>query len=275
VKASVEEPEIIEFPATAVVGEPTAFFIRNRSHPKGSKNDGAIYRAKGMLHTPPGIWVDWIEMERSGRPNGPTAEATDIFFPRSEDQDERSYAREVIKRFATRAFRTVEPTDDYLDKLVQRFEANRGKGQGLHESLLQPLSIVLASPSFLYMVESTGNERLTDPELAVRLSYFLWSAPPDTKLRSVANEGKLSDPEELRRQTSRLLSDQRADRFVSDFAYQWLGMERLGMFPFNTLLYPEIDNAVMENSREEIYQMIRIISRRNDRSSICSNPTTF
>ncbi|MDF1853136.1 MAG: DUF1592 domain-containing protein [Verrucomicrobiales bacterium] len=257
VKASVEEPEIIEFPATAVVGEPTAFFIRNRSHPKGSKNDGAIYRAKGMLHTPPGIWVDWIEMERSGRPNGPTAEATDIFFPRSEDQDERSYAREVIKRFATRAFRTVEPTDDYLDKLVQRFEANRGKGQGLHESLLQPLSIVLASPSFLYMVESTGNERLTDPELAVRLSYFLWSAPPDTKLRSVANEGKLSDPEELRRQTSRLLSDQRADRFVSDFAYQWLGMERLGMFPFNTLLYPEIDNAVMENSREEIYQMIR------------------
>lgn len=132
VKASVEEPEIIEFPATAVVGEPTAFFIRNRSHPKGSKNDGAIYRAKGMLHTPPGIWVDWIEMERSGRPNGPTAEATDIFFPRSEDQDERSYAREVIKRFATRAFRTVEPTDDYLDKLVQRFEANRGKGQGQH-----------------------------------------------------------------------------------------------------------------------------------------------
>lgn len=259
VKASLEEPEIIEFPATAVVGEPTAFFIRTRTHPQGSKNDGKIYRTKGMLHTPPGIWLDWIELERSGRPAGPTSEAADIFFPRPEDQDEKSYAREVIKRFAIRAFRTVEPTDDYLDKLVQRFEANRVKGQELHESLLQPLSIVLASPTFLYMVESTGNQRLTDPELAVRLSYFLWSSPPDPELLAIAKEGKLSDPEELRRQTSRLLSDQRADRFVRDFTYQWLGMDRLGMFPFDTLQYPEIDNAVMHYSREEIYQLIRYV----------------
>lgn len=259
VKASVEEPEIIEFPATAIVGEPTAFFIRTRTHPKGSKNDGAIYRAKGMLHTPPGIWLDWIEVERSGRPAGPTSEAADIIFPRLEGQDEKAYAREVIKRFATRAFRTVEPTDDYLNKLVQRFEANRATGQDLRESLLQPLSIVLASPTFLYMVESTGNQRLTDPELAVRLSYFIWSSPPDPELLGSAKEGKLSNPEELRRQTSRLLSDERADRFVRDFAYQWLGMDRLGMFPFDTLKYPEIDNAVMHYSREEIYQLIRYI----------------
>lgn len=259
VKASLEEPEIIEFPATAIVGEPTAFFIRTRTHPKGSKNDGAIYRAKGMLHTPPGIWLDWIELERSGRPAGPTSEAADIFPPRPEGQDERTYAREVIKRFATRAFRTVEPTDDYLDKLVQRFEANRAKGQELHESLLQPLSIVLASPTFLYMVESTGHQCLTDPELAVRLSYFLWSSPPDPELIAIAKKGKLSDPDELKRQTSRLLSDKRADRFVRDFTYQWLGMDRLGMFPFDTLQYPEIDNAVMHYSREEIYQLIRYI----------------
>ncbi|MDA7598381.1 DUF1592 domain-containing protein, partial [bacterium] len=257
VKAPIDEPEIIEFTVTAPIGETTSFGVRNRTHPKGSKNDAKIYLAKGMPHTPPGIWLDWVEVERSGRPAGPTPEAAEIFFPRPEGQDEKTYASEVIKRFATRAFRTVEPTDDYLDKLVQRFEANRAKGQGLQEALLQPLSIMLASPSFLYMVESTGNERLTDPELAVRLSYFLWSAPPDSELLAAAKEGKLSDSDELRKQTSRLLADKRADRFVRDFTYQWLGMERLGMFPFDTLLYPEIDNAVMHYSSEEIYQMIR------------------
>ncbi|MDB4617554.1 DUF1592 domain-containing protein [Verrucomicrobiales bacterium] len=257
VKAPIDEPEIIEFTVTAPIGETTSFGVRNRTHPKGSKNDAKIYLAKGMPHTPPGIWLDWVEVERSGRPAGPTPEAAEIFFPRPEGQDEKTYAREVIKRFATRAFRTVEPDDEYLDKLLQRFEANRARGQDLRESLLQPLSIVLASPTFLYMVESTGNQRLTDPELAVRLSYFLWSAPPDSELLAAAKEAKLSDPGELRKQTSRLLSDKRADRFVRDFTYQWLGMDRLGMFPFNTLLYPEIDNAVMENSREEIYQMIR------------------
>ena len=257
VKGTVAEPEIIEFPATALAGELTAFHIRNRTHPKGSKNDGGIYRAKGMLHTPPGIWLDWVELERSGRPAEPTPEAAAILFAKPAGQDEKHYAREVIRRFATRAFRTTGPTDDYLNGLVRLFEGNRAKGQDLRESLLQPLSIVLASPTFLYMVESTGNERLTDAELAVRLSYFLWSAPPDTLLREAASRGKLSDPAELRRQTSRLLSDKRADRFVRDFAYQWLGMDRLGIFPFNTLLYPEMDNAVMHHAREEIYHMIR------------------
>ena len=259
VKAPIQEPEIIEFPAAAVVGETTKFSIRNRTHPKGSKNDAKIYRGKGMLHTPPGIWVDWVELERSGRPAGPTPEAADIFFPRPEGQDEKVYAREVIKRFATRAFRTDEPTDDYLDKLNQRFEANRALGQEFQEALLQPLSIVLASPSFLYMVESTGGQRLTDTELAVRLSYFLWSSPPDPELLSVAREGKLSNPDELRRQTARLLSDQKSERFVRDFTYQWLGMDRLGIFPFDTLRYPEMDTAVMHNAGEEIYHMIRYI----------------
>lgn len=257
VRALQNRPEIIEFPAMTIPGERTAFVIRQRSHPKGSKNDGGIYRAKGMLHTPPGIWLDWIEVERSGRPAGPTPETANLFFPKPNGWSEERYARKVFQRFANRAFRTAQPSDEYLGKLVDLFTANRAKGQKLREALLQPLSIVLASPTFLYMVESTGNERLTNPELAVRLSYFLWSAPPDDELMAAAKAGRLSDPDVLQQQTTRLLADPKADRFIRDFAYQWLGMDRLGMFAFDTLRYPEHDVAVLQGSRDEIYQTIR------------------
>ena len=259
VQAPVGTPEIIEFTTNGRPGERTSFIIRQRTHPKGSKNDGGIYRAKGMLHTPMGVWLDWIEVERSGRPAGATPEAVAIFFRKPDDWNDTRYAREVIRRFASRAFRTADPTEDYLNRLVGLFKANRAKGRDVRESLLQPLSIVLASPTFLYMVESTGNSRLTDSELAVRLSYFLWSAPPDEELLTAARKGRLSDPSELRRQTERLLADNRADRFVESFAYQWLGMDRLGMFAFDTLRYPEHDNAVLQGSRDEIYKTIRYV----------------
>lgn len=257
VRASFEDPEIIEFPVTPIAGEEIVYAIQKRSHPKGSKDDLALIRAAGKQFTPAAIWLDWVEIERSGHPVGTTPEAASIFFPQPAGWSDTHYAREVLQRFAIRAFRNAEPSTEYLEKLVGLFEANRQKGLGMREALLQPLSIVLASPSFLYMVESTGTEQLTDTELAIRLSYFLWSAPPDATLMRVAAEGRLSERSELKRQTIRLLADARADEFVKAFVHQWLGMDRLGMFTFDTLIYQEHDTAVLESSRSEIYETFR------------------
>jgi hypothetical protein len=119
-----------------------------------------------------------------------------------------------------------------------------------------PLSVILASPGFLYLNEpNNADERreLTDRELAVRLSYFLWSAPPDRELLALASRGELSNPDILRQQVDRLIADSRSDEFVAGFLHQWLDMERLDFFQFDTTLHREFDESTRSAARQEVY----------------------
>lgn len=259
VTASIDQAEIIEFPIDVIPGEEVQYIIQARSRPPGSKSDLGIYRTKGYINTPQGVWIDWAEIERSGRSVGDSSEVSAIFFQKPADWNDSEYAHEVLRRFAKRAFRTSEPTEDYLGKLLNFYKLNRSKGKDVRSALLQPLSIILASPKFIYMLESNRSEKLTDQELAVRLSYFLWSVPPDKELMNVANAGKLSQPGELKRQTARLLADKRADQFIEAFSHQWLDMDRLGMFVFDTFIFESYDDAVLQGSRKEVYKTIRYI----------------
>lgn len=267
VTASLDDPEIIEFSFEHQPGQKQQLWLHQRSHQdRGDKNLATIDMKKNGLGTPPGIWVDWAEII------GP--ESVDRHAPAVEDlrnamtandpvsREDKTFVKEVLHRFAVSAFRGEEPNSGYLDRLVLRYAANRKKGQGRAEALIGPLSIILASPSFLYLVESTGNETspaLTDRELAVRLSYFLWSAPPDEELLSLAQSGKLTDPAVLKAQATRLLADGRADRFVRGFVHQWLEMERLGMFQFDGVQFRKFDNAARESAGEEVFQTFRTL----------------
>ncbi|MGI9471546.1 MAG: DUF1592 domain-containing protein, partial [Rubripirellula sp.] len=261
VSGSVDEPQIVAFPVSVNAGERVQFFVHQRTHQgRGDKNLWTLDREKNVLGTPPGLWVDWVELEQSGDADAIQGIAKEILFEKPPSWSDEDYAREVIRRFAVRAFRTEEPANEYLDKLFQRYVSGREKGLGPTDALVDPLSIVLSSPSFLYMIESTGGDAsLTDPELAVRLSYLLWSTPPDDELMSIARQGELSDPSTLREQTTRLLADQRADRFLRSFVHQWLGMDRLGMFQFEARLFPTFDNSARESAREEIFQTMQTI----------------
>ena len=95
---------------------------------------------------------------------------------------------------------------------------------------------------------------LTDRELAVRLAYFLWSAPPDQELLELAKQQKLSQPETLRQQVDRMIADERSNEFVAGFVHQWLDMERLDFFQFDTRLYRDFDESTRSAAREEVYQ---------------------
>ena len=125
----------------------------------------------------------------------------------------------------------------FIDKLVAIYETRRKAGDSFDSAIRLPLSIILASPGFLYLNEPTDvaeRRQLTDRELAVRLAYFLWSAPPDQQLLDLAKQQKLSQPEILRQQVDRLIADSRSDEFVAGFVHQWLDMERLDFFQFDT-----------------------------------------
>ena len=88
----------------------------------------------------------------------------------------------------------------------------------------------------------------------MRLSYFLWSGPPDAELLQLAEQNKLHLPEVLRQQVDRLIADPRSDDFVAGFVHQWLDMERLDFFQFDVNLHRDFDESTRAATREEVYQ---------------------
>lgn len=263
ITGTLEDPQIVEFPIEHAPGEKLQIWIHQRTHQdRGDKNLATIDMRANGLGTPPGLWVDWAEIEGPVQDDRLSNATKRILFNKPRKASDEQYAREVLHRFASRAFRGEDPDTKYMDRLLQQYLANRAKGEKSTEALIGPLAIILTSPSFLYMVESTGNEdstALSGTELAVRLSYFLWSAPPDEELMELAICGDLSRPDVLQEQTDRLLADSRSERFVRSFTYQWLEMARLDMFQFNAVQFPTFDNAIRENAREEIFQTVKMM----------------
>ena len=177
---------------------------------------------------PPLLKIEWIEFESPYFETWPPKTHTDILFA-NDGLDEKAYAREVLRRFATRAYRgPLAPAE--LDRLVNYWTMARENTDSLEASLRETLGVVLSSPRFLGLPASrTGGakEKLTDHELASRLSYFLWSTMPDETLLRLADEGKLHEPAVLSAQVRRMIQDRRAWSFIEQFAEQWLELDRL------------------------------------------------
>ncbi|NNM30825.1 MAG: DUF1592 domain-containing protein, partial [Akkermansiaceae bacterium] len=205
---------------------------------------------------PPAIWIDWVELEgpHGASPSG--SDRDDSWLTDATGPDDFTRARTILQQFAFKAFRGVEAEDDFLDRLVSIYESRRDAGDSFEGAIELPLGIILASPGFLYLNEpndADDRRELTGRELAVRLAYFLWSSPPDQELLELASRGELSNPDILRSQVDRLIADSRSDEFVSGFLHQWLDMERLDFFQFDTNLYRDFDESTRSAARQEVY----------------------
>ena len=144
----------------------------------------------------------------------------------------RPCAEDIIARLGSRAFRRPL-TDDDLDALMRFYEIG-GEDGGFESGIRQALEAILASPHFVFRferqpadVEAGENYRISDLDLASRLSFFLWGAPPDEQLRALALEGRLSRPDVLEEQVGRMMADPRSDALGSRFAAQWLRLSDL------------------------------------------------
>jgi hypothetical protein len=286
VNAPMRNPEVVETevelppltrPLTVDVGEQTKKkvtlgerVIAFRERTPNSRLATRFLRYESVNETgfnhEPALWIDWVEWEGPLVEAWPPASHQAIFFKGPDAEDTDTYAREIIERFATRAFRTRTPAPEFLDQLMGFYQAETKAGKPFEEALKKPLSIVLSSPGFLYLAEPVADRKattLTPAELAVRLSYFLWSAPPDDALFAAAEKGDLDTPAGLTREVNRLLADPRAAEFVSGFTHQWLHMERLDFFNYNHRLYPEFDDSVKEAARREVYQTLLNLLRGN------------
>ena len=164
----------------------------------------------------------------------------------------------LIRRFASRAFRRPVLADQ-LAPYQQLAVAQLKSGKSFPQALRAAYHAVLCSPNFLTFVEEPG--RLDDHAIATRLSFLLWKTLPDGTLRKLADEGKLSDPEILHKEISRLLAHKKSERFIEDFTNQWLDLRNIDATQPDPRRFRSFDlplqHSMLQETRAFIAAMVR------------------
>ncbi len=270
VTGTLAEPQVIEIPLTLTAKGLRTFFVRERGthdddHQPNLKQNAGI--AENGIGPDFALWVDWAEVVRlPSNPAAPGMKALAAVLGDAKSNVPPAELGKAVENFCLEAFRGQQPSLGFLKRLASVYADRRSRGENHRQALAETLALVLASPRFLYLSEpqqdsEAGN--LSARELATRLSYFLWSAPPDQALRDLAASGALLRPEVLAAQTNRLLDDPRSTDFLRPFLHQWLRMDRLDFFRFNNVLYPDFDVSTKEAARMEVYETFAHLLEQN------------
>jgi hypothetical protein len=185
--------------------------------------------------------------------------------------EEIACARRILTELARKAYRrplTERDTQDLLN-----FYQDGREGGGFEDGIERGLQFVLSHPEFVFRLESAPANikpgepyRISDLELASRLSYFLWSTGPDDELIELGRQGKLREPAVLERQVQRMLADPRSWELVKNFAGQWLGLRTMQNSTPEGTLYPNFDDNLRQSMRTEAELFFESIMRE-DRSA--------
>ena len=190
-----------------------------------------------------------------------------IFTCRPTRADEaRPCARSIVTRLGREAYRrALTPRD--VDGLLAFFDEGAAAG-GFEAGVRTALEAMLASPHFVLRLERAPVDaprrgyRLSDADLASRLSFFLWGAPPDEELLTLADAGRLT-PEELERQALRMLADPRAEALGARFAAQWFRLQDMDKVRPDPNFYPDYDENLARAMRRETEMFFAHLVREN------------
>lgn len=232
------------------------------------------------------LWVESITVAGPIDQGNASAVYGEVFFvqPTADDQGNRlpgsegrgritesQAARQVLERFASRAFRRTATAGDVAG-LLRVYKASREQGQGYEPAVKLAITAALVSPNFLYrpIANPRSNDpsyiyTLSDDELASRLSYFLWSSMPDDRLLELARTKRLNRPEVLTREVRRMIADPKADAMVENFAGQWLLLRKLDGLEMDPAAFPAFSAQLRGSMREEAELFFADVMR-SDRS---------
>ena len=187
--------------------------------------------------------------------------------------DEQACATEIIRRLATQAYRGPLAAAD-LDGLNKFYQQGRKEGGDFESGIRMALQAILASPKFLFRLEQAPatlragqNYRISDLDLAERLSFFLWGLGPDEELLKIAQRGTLRAPGVLAAQVKRMLKDPRSEALATRFGSQWLRLQDLDKLNPDALFFPYYDHSLGEALKTETELFFDSIVRE-DRSII-------
>jgi hypothetical protein len=182
--------------------------------------------------------------------------------------EENACAREIVLNLTTLAYRGNVDAQD-VTGLMALYEKGRAK-EDFEAGVKMALQAILASPKFLFRTEQTptilkagDTYRITDLELASRLSFFLWGAGPDAELLKAAKAQILSNPVTLEKQVKRMLLDPRSEALSTRFAAQWLRLQDLDKIRPDALLYPYYDATLAQGFRRETELLFDSIVRED------------
>ena len=206
-------------------------------------------------------------------PGDDTLPRRKIFVCRpSSSADEAGCAREILSTLARRAYRRPVAEGD-VQTLMQFYETGRAEGS-FDAGIEFALERLLVSPAFLFRFEqdplpgaATDIHRISDIELASRLSFFLWSSIPDDALLDAAERGMLEDPAVLEQQVRRMIADARSTALVENFVGQWLAVRNVRDVVPDSGLFPEFDENLREAFRQETALFMESMLRE-DRSLV-------
>ncbi len=231
-------------------------------------------RATQEAHNPSGLpRLETVLIEGPydvmGVSDTPTRQRVFVCTPASAEE-EPACASQIFANLAKRAFRRPLDGDD-LDAPLQFYEQARADGGDFDHGIRAGIARLLVSPSFLFRTESDPADlpagsahRISDIELASRLSFFLWSSIPDDELLDLAAAGELSKASVLEGQVRRMIADERADALVENFTGQWLQLRNLEqrVVP-DLLLFPDFDDNLRKAFRRETELLFSNVLREN------------
>jgi hypothetical protein len=195
--------------------------------------------------------------------------------------EERPCARQILTKVATEAYRRPVGADE-VERLMPFYDegaggagkaGEAGRPEGFEGGIRTALEAILVSPHFIFRLEKTPAEaqtkmaafRVSDVDLASRLSFFLWGEPPDEELLALASQNKLSAPGMLEKQAKRMLADKRAEALGDRFAAQWLRLQDVDKVHPDPNFYPNFDDNLASAMRRETVLFFNSLVRE-DRS---------
>jgi hypothetical protein len=193
-----------------------------------------------------------------------------VCMPPSESEEE-SCAAKILSDVAHRAFRRPVNAKDLVAPMAffKEGRANSGTFEG---GIQNGIVAIIASPKFLYRAEPPPvglgpgtNYRISDLELASRLSFFLWSTVPDDELLKVAEQGKLKDPKVYEEQVRQMLASEKSRSLVTNFAAEWLKLRDIDTIDPDPFIYPNFDPSLRTAFRRELELFVDSI-QHEDRS---------
>lgn len=260
---NVEDPLVVRFPARAGTRVVSVAFSQRTSVIEGVSPERLPVWTFSVGRAADTVALDSIQVEgpytsdtlgAGGTSADETPSRRRIFVCRPADgQDETACATEILSRLARRAFhRPVAPDDADLEVLLGFFRDGR-RAASFDAGIQRALESILVDPEFLFRLERDPPDvapatayRLSDIELASRLSFFLWGSIPDESLLDVATAGRLSDPVVLETQVRRMLADERSQVLVSSFAAQWLHLRRMRSVTPDVNAFPAFDDNLRD-----------------------------
>jgi cytochrome c551/c552 len=233
--------------------------------------DGASIR-RSTVQGQPGTLPKLTNLSLSGpfNPTGPgdTASRRRILICRPANAgEETSCASRILGQLARRAYRRPVSGAD-VRPLVAFYQKARGAGS-FEYGIQKALEAVLISPDFVFRMEvdpaaqKQAAHRVTNVELASRLSFFLWSSVPDDELLGVAEKGNLADPEVLQQQVRRMLDDPKSSALTANFAGQWLHIRNLATVRPDPVVFADFDESLRASMRTETELFFDSMVREN------------